>query len=116
MTKDQDPDRAPDDIRYDKEFCEFEAEVLEGLVPKLAASAATVSMVPRGETDVKFAVELGMSIMLDKPILAIVDPTTKVSRRLLRVADKVIYADLETRAGLEKAHREIQTFTENLPE
>ena len=112
----QDPDKAPDDIRYDADFQAFEAEVQEGLIPKLVDSACTVSLVPRGETDVKFAVELGMSIMLDKPILAIVQEGTSVPKRLLKVADRVIVGDMETSEGIAKLQGEIQSFLATLPD
>lgn len=63
------------------------------LVPMIEGSAIGVSLVPTGETDVKFALELGLLIMMNKPILAIVEPGTDVAPKLLAVADKVLYLD-----------------------
>jgi|1185.fasta_scaffold1101077_1 hypothetical protein len=68
--------------------------VLDELVPMIADSAVTISLVPNGPTDVKFAVELGLSIMLDKPIIAVVQPGTAVPAHLLRVADELVEVDL----------------------
>lgn len=65
------------------------------LIPKLDQSAASVSLVPSGETDVKFAVELGLSIMLDKPIVAVVTPGTRVPAKLAAVADCIVEGDLD---------------------
>jgi hypothetical protein len=48
--------------------------------------------VPKGQTDVKFAVELGFSIMLDKPIIAVVMAGTQVPAKLLKIADEIIEA------------------------
>jgi hypothetical protein len=99
-----------DDMRNTPEFREWEAEVQESLIPKIENSAATVSLVPRGETDVKFALELGLSIMLNKPILAVVHPTSKVPERLRRVADEIVVADLETAAGQKTVRAALQSF------
>lgn len=64
--------------------------VLDDLVPQLADSAATVSVVPTGPADVKFAVELGLSIMFDKPIILAISPGQKVPDHLVRVADEIV--------------------------
>jgi hypothetical protein len=66
------------------------ASVRDELVPKLRSSAVNVSLVPAGETDVKFAVELGFSIMLGKPIVLAVTPGRQVPAKLLAVADAVV--------------------------
>jgi hypothetical protein len=48
-------------------------QVLSDMVPKMADSALVCSIVPGDEGgDVKFWVELGASIMMDKPIVAVV--------------------------------------------
>lgn len=48
---------------YDSpEWAEWADRVRADLLPKLQGSGATVSIVPDGEGDVKFAVELGLSI------------------------------------------------------
>lgn len=65
--------------------------VLDDMVPKMEDSAVVMSLVPDAEQlDVKFAVELGAAIMLDKPILAIAFGETVLSRKLRRVADEVV--------------------------
>jgi DNA-binding CsgD family transcriptional regulator len=64
--------------------------VLTELVPKLSDSDCTISLMPRGEADVKFAVELGFSIMLDKPIIAVIEPGQQIPARMLRVVDEVV--------------------------
>jgi hypothetical protein len=42
---------------------------------------------------VKFALELGFSIMLDKPIIAVVGHGAKVPAKLVQVADSIIEMD-----------------------
>lgn len=83
----------------DPEYRAWVEDVRTGLIPKLEESAITVSLIPEGETDIKFAVELGLSIMLDKPIIAVVGPGVRVPERLLRVADEVVEGDVTTEAG-----------------
>jgi hypothetical protein len=65
--------------------------VVDEMVPKLAGSAAVISIVPAdGELDIKFCVELGASIMLDKPIIATVFGDRPVPPKLLAIADEVV--------------------------
>lgn len=82
-----------DPIRDDPAFQAFEADVLENLVPSLRGSAVAIALTPRGEPDVKFAVELGMMIMLDKPIVVVTTPGQEIPARLRRIADEVIEID-----------------------
>lgn len=82
------------DLSEDPGFREWAERVRVHVLPKLDASALSVSLVPTGETDIKFAVELGLSIMLDKPIIAVVQPGSRVPERLVRVADRIVEADL----------------------
>jgi hypothetical protein len=81
------------DIRDDPEFIEWANHVQNDVVPKMKGSAVTVSLAPAGETDIKFACELGLSIMLDKPIILVCEPGQIIPDKLLNVADKVIEID-----------------------
>lgn len=83
-----------DDIELDKDWVKH---VKEEMIPAIDDSAYIMSLVPNADdVDVKFAVELGLSIMLDKPIVAIVQPGTPVPKKLLTVADHIITADLSS--------------------
>lgn len=64
--------------------------MLDELVPMIDESAVTISIVPKGPSDIKFAVELGLSVMLDKPIVALVFPGTRVPAKLARVVDEIV--------------------------
>lgn len=65
--------------------------VLSEMVPKLADSALVASIVPDDEGgDVKFWVELGASIMMDKPIIAVVFDGRAVPAKLRAVADEIV--------------------------
>lgn len=72
---------------------EWFALVRAHLVPKLRHSAVTVCLVP-DQVDVKFAVELGLSIMLDKPIILLVQPGRPVPPKLALLADEIVEGPL----------------------
>ena len=79
----------------DPDYQVWEERVQRVLVPMLSDSAATISMVPRGETNVKFAVELGLSIMMDKPIICLVHPGSSIPSALARAADEIVEVDIK---------------------
>lgn len=85
----------------DPEWHEFVDHVRTDALEKIAGSAAMISLVPSGEVDVKFAVELGFGIMLDKPLLVVVAPGRELPRKLRRVADEVVVADVDLEEGRE---------------
>ncbi len=83
----------------DPEARAWAQRVVDELVPKLTDSALSLSILPEeaGLDDVKFAVELGLSIMLDKPIIIAVVPGRRVPAKLARVADEIVeYDDTDT--------------------
>lgn len=65
------------------------AHARDELVPMIADSALTMTLVP-DEPDPKVAVELGYSILLDKPIVLVVPEGRTIPEHLARVADMVI--------------------------
>jgi len=80
-------------------------------LPKMIKdSIITLSLVPDGDPDVKFCVELGMCIMLEKPILAVVRPGTHVPDHLVRVADLIIECNMENERDKEKLAESIAAF------
>lgn len=81
------------DVYNNPEFKAWASRVHAHLLAPLSASALTMSLVPDGETDIKFAVELGLSIMLDKPIIGLVRPGVKLPEHLVRVADAIVEFD-----------------------
>jgi hypothetical protein len=99
------------DIENDPDFKAWAKEVKENLVPKLEQSPITISIAPRGPGDIKYAVELGLSILMDKPIILAVMPGTTIPDKLRRVADEIVELPLpgqsvvsreETRIGAER--------------
>lgn len=86
------------------------ADTQERLPGMIKDSAIVLSLVPEGDPDVKFCVELGMCIMLDKPLLAVVRPGTKVPDHLVRVADLIVESNMETAADREKLAKAVEDF------
>lgn len=84
------------------------------LIPKLEGSRAVVSIVPDGDGDTKFAVELGYSILMDKPIIAVVRPGIRVPNKLVLVADHIIEADITTRDGQAKLAEAVNAIVRSL--
>jgi nucleoside 2-deoxyribosyltransferase len=106
--EDLDPDERAD-------WESFVEHVRRDAVQKMSDSAFVASLVPDGEVDVKFAVELGLSIMLDKPILAIVTPGAKIPERMRRVADEIVEADVDVEEGRRAVMEAMERMQERLP-
>lgn len=90
------------------EWREWERNVREDLIPKLRGSALSLVLAPGDEPDVKAAVELGMSILMGKPIVVFVVPGRPVPDKLVKLADAVIEADPETEHGKDEIQRVIR--------
>lgn len=89
-----------DDWENDPAWQRFVHNVREDALKKIDESAFVISLVPKAENvDIKFAVELGLGIMLDKPLLLVALPGTPIPERLRRVADEIVYTDVDTERG-----------------
>lgn len=73
----------------DPAFIKWAEDVNSSMTPKLEGSALTMSIVTPGVGDVKFWVELGASIMMNKPLIAI-SLTEDIPEKLLRVTDELV--------------------------
>ena len=104
-----DPWKDPDVLRWMRRTRDKLPQMIED-------SAVVMSIVPEDgmKTDVKFAVELGFSIMLDKPIICVARPGTKVSDHLIRVADEIIECNMESEEDREKLAEAINRWRERL--
>lgn len=96
------PKRRPEPESYDDawrspEMVQWAAHVRHQVLPKLRQSALTISLYPKGDPDIKIAVELGMTLMLDKPLVFLVGPGQVVPDRLRRCADLIIEEDDPTK-------------------
>jgi hypothetical protein len=87
---------APDERAHWDEFVDhFRRDTLH----KMESSAFVASLLPRGEFDVKFALETGTAVMLGKPIVVIVQPGGEIPGKLGLVADEIVEADVDTEEG-----------------
>ena len=92
----------------------FVQQTREDAMKKIDASAFVMSLVPKDEPDVKFCVELGLSVMYDKPLVIVVAPETRIPERLQRLADEVIVADIDTAEGRDIVATRLQGLAERL--
>ena len=96
---------------WDRIVEHFRRDALE----KMTDSAFVASVVPSEDKfDVKFAMETGAAVLLDKPIMAIVLPGVELPGKLARVADEVVRADLDTEEGKKEIHEALSRMTERL--
>lgn len=69
--------------------------VERNLVPQITNSGASIALVPKGPVDVEFATQLGFMVTMDKPIIAVVAPGSKPSKKLVLVADAIVELDMD---------------------
>ena len=93
--KEQDEHDIEREWELDPKWRAYVTHVRSTLYPMIDGSRMSLSVVPKRpeDVDVKFAVELGLCIMLDKPILLLVPEETEMSERLRRVADEIVVGD-----------------------
>ena len=85
----------PDESEFGPDWDKYVDHVREELVPKVRDSSVFVSLVPEdGEADGKFAVELGVGILFDKPIIAVYKPGTPLSDKFKKIVDRFVECDM----------------------
>jgi hypothetical protein len=91
-------------------FRKFARQVAESTMPHMAESAYVITIAPPTgtEADVKQAVEIGLAILMDKPLIIFAPKGRTVADRLLRIADHVVEADMDTEAGRAEAMRKLE--------
>jgi hypothetical protein len=88
---------ASDDPFDDPGWKAYVTHVQHELIPMIDASGVTISLAPKDpkQVDVKFALELGLSIMLDKPIIVVIDADAVLPKGLEAVATIVVRGELD---------------------
>lgn len=81
----------------DPETLAYLRRATDELAPKIRESAMVICSVPEPArlSDLQFATQLGLAILMDKPILALVTPGTPVPAHVVRVADRIVEMDLD---------------------
>lgn len=62
------------------------------------------------------ALQLGMAILMDKPIVLIVDKNEKMPEALVKIAKIIERVDFDNKADMSRAMKSISKFTKTLPE
>jgi hypothetical protein len=92
--------------------------VIKDMVPAMEDSAFVISLTPvSGGGDIKYWVELGASIMMDKPLLVVAMPGVALPAKLMAIADEIVYLPegVTPDGSVELAHA-ITRITEKLGE
>lgn len=96
------------------EFDEFAEHIRAELVPEITESKIVLSITPEDPSkfDATFAVQLGVAVVLDKPILLVIRPGQKIPGKLRRVADLIVEVDWnnpeDAREQMENALQEMK--------
>ena len=103
---------------YGPDFDEFVARARRELVPKIEGSSIFVSITPQSKekVDIKFALELGLAIMYDKPICAVIRPGTSIPEKLARVVDRFVEMDFDDPTQSDRIIEAIKEMLPNEPE
>jgi nucleoside 2-deoxyribosyltransferase len=83
-----------DEVWEDPEYEAWAQHVRDAVVPVMERAAVAITLIPAARSDVRFAVELGLSIMLDKPIIALVQPGMRIPNALAAVAAEIVEVDI----------------------
>ena len=85
-----------DDPFDDPEFAGWADDVLTGMYPRMKDKAVVMSILPEEPSrgDVKLWVEIGAALMLDKPLILMVDRDTVVPEKLAHCADEIVRANI----------------------
>jgi hypothetical protein len=100
----------------DPGFAALVRHVRGRLIPALSGTRVVISVVPEGRINIKFAVELGVSILLDKPLMVVVAPGTRLPDKLVKVADMIVEAHIATPAGRQAVREAADRFIDHGPD
>jgi hypothetical protein len=90
---------------------EFYQSARERLFPKLKGSVLSITIA--GDPDPKLCLELGASILFDKPIIVLVPPGYKVPANLTRVASAIVEGDAQDGATKQRLQDAIERVLAN---
>lgn len=88
-------DTDPRDPFQTVEWERYAAHARATLIPMLEDSAVGLILTSRGEPDVKQSLEIGMMVLMDKPILIIADPGQEIPKKLRLIADSIVLGPIE---------------------
>lgn len=79
-------------MREDATFKRWIEHQMDEVIPQLSSSAMTIQLLPdeEGKIDPAFCLQLGASIMLDKPIVAVAIEGRDIPPKLQMIADEIV--------------------------
>lgn len=83
---------------YDnKEFRRWADGMRKRLIPNMRDSASVLMIAPNmsEKFDIEFALQIGAAILLEKPLILLVDRTRTIPPKLRAIADRIIETDLD---------------------
>lgn len=84
------------DIWDDPQWKAYAQHARDTLEPMVKDSAVAITIVPAdNHVDPKLAIELGYMIMLDKPIIAVVNVGAKLPPKLVAIADEIVEGSID---------------------
>lgn len=94
---------------------EISKKVVDILYPKINDSDVFAALVTDSYfKDALCATQLGLAILLDKPIALIVDKTVKLPSKLIKVANKIDYVDMKNEEDINRASQSLYDFVNSL--
>lgn len=84
-----------------EEWLDYADRFLAHTFPKIEDSSVFMALIPQGAGDLKFWLELGAGIMMDKPIMVVVPAGRPLPAKLTNIADAIIEMppDFDTNAA-----------------
>lgn len=103
------PPWSNDDPEFEAQWEKFVNHTRAETITKMADSACVVSVMPKdGEYDVQLAVQIGMALLMDKPLIIVATHGLKVPSALARTARHSLeVGDVDTEAGYLELERKL---------
>ena len=94
------------------EWDRFESDMRRDLIPKMRDSAAVLVLSPdiSHKFDIGLALQIGASVLLEKPLVVVINQDWVIPPKLERMADRIIRADMSTEQGRKEVHDQMAQF------
>lgn len=94
-----------------KAWRQFVQHTREDTVKKMDDSAFVMTLIAGEQSvDIKLAVEIGLAVLMDKPLMVVIHPDAPMNEHLRRVADRIVVCDIDTEEGQEVLLSHIEAF------
>lgn len=85
------------DVYEREEFKRWANDMRRRLIPKMEGSNSVLMLAPdlSADFDISFALQIGATIMLEKPLILVIHPGRNIPSKLRAIADKIIEVNLD---------------------